>query len=268
MKLNKLTVIGMFALGFVVGARADDIKINVPSSGSTATAAAPAAAPAATATIYSEAQILETIGWMAGKNTQLDLFKLTPTQLESVMKGLSASLSGKDVPFDPEKIGPQLQAFVERKQSEFLNAVKVESAKESAAYFAKLKDNKAVVESASGLRYEVLVPGTGANPKPSDTVKVHYTGKLLDGTVFDSSIQRGEPAEFPLDGVIPGWTEGIQKIAKGGKIRLHVPASLAYGDTGRGNIPPGAALIFEVELLDFKATPPAAAPAAAPAAGK
>ncbi len=101
-------------------------------------------------------------------------------------------------------------------------------------------------------------------------MKVNYTGTLVDGTVFDSSAQRGQPAEFPLDGVIPGWTEGIQKIGKGGKIKLYVPPELGYGDEGRPGIPPGSTLIFDVELLDIKPTPaaPAAAapaPAAAPA---
>jgi FKBP-type peptidyl-prolyl cis-trans isomerase len=93
-------------------------------------------------------------------------------------------------------------------------------------------------------------------------VRVHYTGKLIDGTEFDSSVKRGEPAEFPLDQVIPGWTEGIQKMNKGGKIKLYVPPHLAYGDDGRPGIPPGATLVFDVELLDIK---PAAAPAPAPA---
>jgi FKBP-type peptidyl-prolyl cis-trans isomerase len=95
-------------------------------------------------------------------------------------------------------------------------------------------------------------------------VKVHYTGTLVDGTVFDSSVQRGEPVEFALGEVIPGWTEGLQKTNKGGKIKLYVPSQLGYGDDGKGSIPPGATLIFEVELLDIK--PAAAMPAPAPSA--
>ena len=95
-------------------------------------------------------------------------------------------------------------------------------------------------------------------------MKVHYTGTLVDGKVFDSSVQRGEPAEFPLSGVIPGWTEGIQKINKGGKIKLYVPPQLGYGDEGNQGIPPSATLIFDVELLEIKAPAPAAP--AAPAA--
>ena len=100
---------------------------------------------------------------------------------------------------------------------------------------------------------------------PTDTVKVHDTGTLIDGSVFDSSVQRGEPAEFPLDQVIPGWTEGIQKMTKGGKIKLYVPPQLAYGDDGRPGIPPGSTLIFDVELLEIKAPTAASAAPALPA---
>ena len=154
---------------------------------------------------------------------------------------------------------------MQKKQSAYLAKVKSQSQVASTAFFTKLKENKNVVELPSGLRYEILKSGDGAYPKASDTVTVHYTGTLVDGTVFDSSVQRGQPAEFPLDGVIPGWTEGIQKINKGGKIKLYVPPSLGYGDDGKGSIPPGATLVFEVELLSFKSTPAEAAAPVAPA---
>ena len=109
-----------------------------------------------------------------------------------------------------------------------------------------------------GLCYEIIKQGEGPGPKPTDTVSAHYTGALVDGSVFDSSVQRGSPVEFPLDQVIPGWTEGLQKIGKGGKIRLFVPPDLAYGDAVRPGIPPASTLVFEVEVLDFKPTPPPA----------
>jgi len=102
------------------------------------------------------------------------------------------------------------------------------------------------------LQYEVLKEGTGAHPKASDTVKVDYVGTLLDGTKFDSSIDRGQPAEFPLDGVIPGWTEGIQLMKVGGKTRFYIPSNLAYGQSGAGGvIGPNSTLVFEVDLLDI-----------------
>jgi FKBP-type peptidyl-prolyl cis-trans isomerase len=97
-----------------------------------------------------------------------------------------------------------------------------------------------------------MVEGTGANPAASDTVRVHYHGTLRDGTVFDSSVDRGEPISFPLMGVIPCWTEGVQKIRVGGKAKLGCPAEIAYGESGTGPIPGGATLLFEVELLGIE----------------
>lgn len=109
-----------------------------------------------------------------------------------------------------------------------------------------------VVTTDSGLQYQVVKRGTGASPKATDTVKVHYTGKLLDGTVFDSSVQRGEPAEFPVNRVIKGWTEALQLMRVGDKWQLFIPSDLAYGERGAGgSIGPHATLVFDVELLDI-----------------
>jgi FKBP-type peptidyl-prolyl cis-trans isomerase len=109
-----------------------------------------------------------------------------------------------------------------------------------------------VKTTASGLQYKVIKAGTGASPKPTDTVKVHYTGKLVDGTVFDSSVERGTPATFPVKGVIPGWTEALQLMKVGDKWQLVIPAKLAYGEDGPGPIGPNSTLIFEVELLGIE----------------
>ena len=110
--------------------------------------------------------------------------------------------------------------------------------------------NDSVIQTKSGLQYMVLQEGTGAKPGPTDEVTVHYTGKLLDGTVFDSSVERGEPATFPLDKVIPGWTEGLQLMSEGSKYRLFIPSELAYGSKGAGDdILPNSTLIFDVELI-------------------
>ena len=110
--------------------------------------------------------------------------------------------------------------------------------------------NDSVVQTQSGLQYMVLKEGTGAKPGATDTVTVHYTGKLLDGTVFDSSVERGEPATFALDQVIPGWTEGLQLMSEGSKYRLFIPSELAYGSNGAGDlILPNSTLIFDVELI-------------------
>jgi FKBP-type peptidyl-prolyl cis-trans isomerase FkpA len=108
------------------------------------------------------------------------------------------------------------------------------------------------VRSSTGVIFIPVTAGTGASPKADSTVKVHYHGTLRDGTVFDSSVQRGEPISFPLNGVIPCWTEGVQKMKVGGKAKLVCPSETAYGDRGQGPIPGGAALMFEVQLLGIE----------------
>jgi FKBP-type peptidyl-prolyl cis-trans isomerase FklB len=120
-------------------------------------------------------------------------------------------------------------------------------------FFEKNRARPGVTVTASGLQYEVVKRGPGpAKPKPTDTVTVHYQGTLLDGTIFDSSIQRGQPAQFTVNGVIRGWTEALQLMSVGDKWKLYIPAGLAYGPRGNGKIPPNAPLIFEVELLGIK----------------
>ena len=121
---------------------------------------------------------------------------------------------------------------------------------EGEAYLADNAKKDGVITTASGLQYKVLKEGTGKSPKATDTVVCHYEGFLTDGTVFDSSVQRGEPAAFPLNGVIAGWTEGLQLMKEGSKFRFYIPSRLAYGQRGApGAIPPNAALIFDVELI-------------------
>jgi FKBP-type peptidyl-prolyl cis-trans isomerase len=126
----------------------------------------------------------------------------------------------------------------------------VRAATPAAEFLATNKERSGVTTTASGLQYEVLTQGQGENPVPTDTVAVHYEGKLVDGTVFDSSYQRGEPAVFRLDQVIPGWTEGVQLMKPGAKYRFTIPPELGYGPEGAGGvIPPNAVLQFDVELL-------------------
>ena len=126
----------------------------------------------------------------------------------------------------------------------------VRAAAPAADFLAANKERSGVKTTASGLQYEVLTEGEGESPAATDTVAVHYEGKLVDGTVFDSSYQRGEPAVFPLDRVIPGWTEGLQLMKPGAKYRFTIPPELGYGPEGAGGvIPPNAVLQFDVELL-------------------
>lgn len=142
-----------------------------------------------------------------------------------------------------------------RKQEEKMNAEKTEKGKkakeEGEAYLANNAKKEGVVTLPSGLQYTVIEEGNGRKPKATDKVKCHYEGFLIDGTVFDSSVQRGEPAVFPLNQVIAGWTEGLQLMAEGAKYRFFIPYNLAYGSNGAGSsIPPYAALIFDVELIE------------------
>ncbi len=258
MKLPSLLLSSLLALGTAVAVHAQEIKLP----GKAETPAAAAAAPAPT---FTQAQVLETIGWFMGKNSQADTFEFTKEQVDEVTRGFAAALAGKGAPYDLKLIGAQVQAFVTAKQDTYISKLKQKGLQESAAFLTALKQKAGVVTLPSGLCYEIIKPGEGPVPKPTETVKVHYIGALINGTEFDNSVKRGEPVEFPLDQVIPGWTEGLQKISKGGKIKLYVPPQLAYGDDGRPGIPPASTLVFEIELLDIKATP--AAPAApAPAA--
>lgn len=260
--MNFKHIVALCALtGGVAVGHAQDVKFNVPGQGNqpaapapAATAAAPAAAPAAPT--FTNDQLVEELGWFYGKKMGLAELGFTKADMAALIKGMSLAVEGKDSPYDLEKIGPQVDAFMQQKQTAYLEKVKQKSLAENEAFFTKLKQNKNVQELPDGLRYEVLKPGTGPYPTANDTVKVNYTGTLLDGTVFDSSVERNEPATFALKDVIPGWTEGIQKINQGGKIRLYVPPQLAYGDEARPGIPPGSTLIFDVDLLQIN--PPAA----------
>lgn len=240
MKATSLALFCLLAGGLATG-RAQEVNVNIPgAAGSTPPPAA-----------YTELQIVEEFGWFIGKRVGLTELTFTPAEITALLKGFAAAAEGRDSPYELEKIGPAMDEFMQKKQSAYLGKLKEQNSAANAAFFDKLKDNTAVIALPSGLRYEIIQPGDGAYPKPTETVRVHYTGRLVDGSVFDSSVERGSPAEFGLNQVIPGWTEGIQKVNKGGKIKLYVPPDLAYGDDGRPGIPPGSTLIFEVELLDI-----------------
>ena len=175
---------------------------------------------------------------------------------ELFYKGLKDAMTGVDsLIFNKTQVEKIMKAFQEEMTSK-QDAQKSAKAKDNkimaTAYLAENKKKPGVVELPSGLQYQILTPGEGANPVPSDTVTVHYTGKLIDGTTFDSSRESGQPVSFPLSGVIPGWTEGLQYIKPGGRMMLYIPSNLAYGDREVGPIPAGSLLIFDVELISIK----------------
>lgn len=174
---------------------------------------------------------------------------------------------------DIEKTLQTFEGRVKASAQQKMEADAKANEEKGAAYSATFAKEKGVKKTESGLLYQVEKPGTGAAPKDSDTVVVNYKGTLVDGTEFDNSYTRGEPLSFRLDGVIPGWTEGLKHIKKGGKIKLVIPPALAYGKTGVPGIPANSTLVFDVELLDIKAAPKADAkdatkPAAPAAAAK
>jgi len=179
---------------------------------------------------------------------QMDVLSLTPEELEFVQKGIADSVTGKKLVVEPDayqqKIGELAQARMK---------VSAEKQKEkSKTYLENAAKEQGAQKTESGLVYISLKEGTGKQPKDTDMVKVHYHGTLIDGKVFDSSVKRGQPADIPLNQVIKCWTEGVTKMKVGGKAKLVCPAAIAYGEAGRPPvIPGGAALVFEVELLDI-----------------
>jgi len=148
----------------------------------------------------------------------------------------------------------QARPLLQRFQQEFElrnNAAARENIEKGEKFMKEISDNKSVYTTKSGLKYRRLKEGNGKHPVATDRVKVHYTGKLIDGTTFDSSVDRGTPLTFPLNQVIPGWTEGLQLMDEGSKYMLYIPYNLGYGTHDMGNIPAGSTLVFEVELLEI-----------------
>jgi len=193
-----------------------------------------------------EQKTLYALGLVLAQN--LGAFALNATELEIVKAGLTDGVTNKDKKVDLQTYGPKIQEL----QKTRVTAAAVPERKAGQAYVEKAAAEKGAIKTPSGAVVTTLKPGTGPSPAVTDKVKVHYQGTLTDGTVFDSSIQRGEPITFPLNGVIKCWTEGVQQMKVGGKSRLVCPADTAYGDRGAPpKIKPGATLVFEVELLEI-----------------
>jgi FKBP-type peptidyl-prolyl cis-trans isomerase FkpA/FKBP-type peptidyl-prolyl cis-trans isomerase FklB len=192
-----------------------------------------------------EDKTLYAIGVALSRN--LGPFALTEAEMALVREGLTDGVAGKPK-VDLDKFGPKIQELQKSRASVAAAGEK----KASQGYLDKAAAAEGAKKTSSGLIIKEIKAGTGESPKATDKVKVHYQGTLTDGTVFDSSIQRGEPVTFPLNGVIPCWTEGLQLMKVGGKSQLVCPADIAYGDHGAPpKIKPGATLVFEVELLEI-----------------
>src|SRR5262249_15250242 len=173
---------------------------------------------------------------------------LSPADLEIVKAGLADGSAGKEKKVDLQTYGPKIQDL-QKSRAVAAAAPEREAGK---AFVAKAAAEKGAIKTPSGAVVTTIKPGTGPSPTANDKVKVHYHGTLTDGTVFDSSVQRGEPITLRLNGVIKGWPEGVQQMKVGGKSRLVCPSDTAYGDRGAPpKIKPGATLVFEVELLEI-----------------
>lgn len=180
---------------------------------------------------------------------QLAVFDLTPEEFELVQQGFADSAPGNQPLVNFGSYGKKVQELAQTRRA----AQGLKLARAGKEFLDKAATEKGAVKTDSGLVYLSLKEGNGATPLATDTVKVHYRGTLTNGEEFDSSYKRNAPIEFPLNGVIKCWTEGVQKMKIGGKAKLVCPPSIAYGESGAGSaIPPNATLIFEVELLDIK----------------
>lgn len=179
-----------------------------------------------------------------------------PLNVEAFARGFQAGFTGTPALLTDEELQRTLQAFQQemmKRQQQAMAAEGAANREKGKAFLEANKSKEGVVELPSGLQYKVIKAGTGKKPTAESTVRVHYRGTLLDGTEFDSSFKRGQPAEFPVNGVIKGWSEALQLMQEGAKWELYIPASLAYGDQGAGGmIKPGSTLLFEVELLEVK----------------
>jgi len=225
--------------------KAPPAKTTTPAPAPKAVPKAAPAKAAAPAPMTDEQKTIYALGLQMYRS--LAAFDLSPAEMELVKRALADAAAGKPA-VDVNEWGPKFQSLGQARSARV--AVKEKAA--SKAFLDKAATQPGAVKTDSGMIYQDLKPGTGASPTAADSVKVNYRGTLTNGTEFDSSYKRNQPAQFPLNGVIKCWTEGVQKMKVGGKARLVCPSDIAYGDNGHPpTIPGGATLVFEIELLEI-----------------
>lgn len=258
MKFNQWMLAGLVSAVFIGGSATAQTKKPAVKK-TVAGTKAPAKPMAGGVVMSSQDSISYSIGlFMAQSLKQQGMTDLNNALL---MRGMDDALKGQKTLLTMDQAGEVMNTF-QQKQFAIRNAeglkVSAENKKIGEAFLTQNKAKAGVTTTASGLQYSVEKEGTGAKPTAADRVKVHYTGRLLDGKVFDSSVDRGTPAEFGVGEVIRGWTEALQLMPVGSKWKLYIPAQLAYGDRGAGqDIKPGSTLMFDVELLDIVKGPDA-----------
>jgi len=250
-KLTTLLAIALIAGAAIAGASPSKAPAPAaaPAAAPTAAAApAPAPAPApnpAAAGMTDDQKAIYALGFALWRNLQS--FDLTPEEVEMVKRGLTDAAKNATPLVTIDEARPLVDAMRKGRVEKKLSGTK----EAGAAFAAKAAAEPGATKSESGMIYKETQAGTGASPQPTDTVKVNYRGTLIDGTEFDSSYKRGKPVEFALNRVVKCWTEGLGKMKPGGKATLVCPPDIAYGDRGRPSIPPGATLVFEIELLEI-----------------
>lgn len=195
----------------------------------------------------SKEKVSYAIGQQIGRGIKM---QEVDVDLDMMKQSIQEVIDGKESRMKPEEMQQAMMEMQQEKMEKRKKAAE-ENVEKGAKFLDENKAKDGVKTTESGLQYIVVKEGTGAIPTKDDTVKVHYVGKLIDGTEFDSSVKRGTPAEFPVSGVIPGWTEALLLMKEGGKRQLFIPSDLAYGATGRPGIPPNSVLVFDVELLEI-----------------
>jgi len=212
---------------------------------------APEPPPAPLSGNFSDAQIIEEWGWNIAQQVRVAKFELSRDETVAFLQGLSAGIQNQPPPQDLEKIQPLVEAFVADRLQRAQLKFKQNQLAQNDAFFAGLKKETNVVFLPDGLAYQILQPGNGPFPKTNQVAKVNYTGHLIGGKIFDATDASLGPLDIDPNGVIAGWREGIQKINRGGKIRLYIPPELGYNDTDTSGIPPYSTLIFDIELLEL-----------------
>jgi FKBP-type peptidyl-prolyl cis-trans isomerase len=236
-----------------------DIKDTSPEDLETAMAAPPPELEPPPPSGFGENHIIETWGWNVARLTHISELEFGDAELSWLTKGLAAGIKGQSSPYELAKIYPDVEKFVNVRWERARLAFKQKQLASSEAFFTELKRNTNVVELASGLRYEILKPGTGPYPKTGKTIKINYVGYVRKDAAlqqFDDDTNVYVPiSNHPSQWIIPGWAEGLQKINKGGTIKLYIPYQLGYGDQRFHSVPPYSTLVYEIQAVDITDTP-------------